>query len=55
MEKRKYRDDQGRLVHDLAQAFVESTKMEVSPKRVQQVDMDSYSRISELPFAQQLK
>ena len=55
VEKRTYFDDQGSMVRDGVRAFVESTKRDISPKHVQQIDIESYARVSDLPFARQIK
>jgi hypothetical protein len=55
VEMRRYFDDQGRIVRDVVRASVESTKREVSPTIIQQIDTESYSRASDLPFAHQMK
>jgi hypothetical protein len=55
VERRRYFDYEGRIVRDVVRASVESTKREVSPTIIQQIDTESYSRASDLPFAHQIK
>jgi hypothetical protein len=50
VERRTYVDEAGRTVRTIVRAFVRASGAEVPLAQVQQIDVDAYRRVADLPF-----